>query len=114
MQKYPLDLTETELKVVFGALKYAQAYKDMEIYETVLNKLVEQLQKGTPRYYVVRGIVDDGICRSTRTVMVKAVNRIRAVEVAAMHLANEAGVVFQPTYVGEANKNYELCGVLKA
>lgn len=113
MQKYSLELTESELKVVLGALKYTKAYKGMEIYETVLNKLVEQLKSGTPRYYVVQGIVNDGICRSTRTVLVKAVNRKRAVEVAARHLANEAGETFQLTHVGEANKNYELCGVFK-
>lgn len=113
MQKYPLELTEYELKVVISALKYTKAYKGVEIYETVLNKLVEQLKKGIPRYYVVHGIVDDGICSSTKTVLVKAVSSKRAVEMAARRLANEAGETFQPIYVGEAHKNYELCGVLR-
>lgn len=113
MKKITLELTESELKVIASALKYTKAYKGVEIYETVLNKLVEQLKQGMPRYYVVQGTVDDGICRSTKTVLVKAVSSKRAVEVAAMHLSNEAGVSFQPIYVGEARKNYELCGVLR-
>ena len=113
MQKYPLELTEPELKVVISALKYTKAYKGVEIYETVLNKLVEQLKKGVPRYYVVQGTLDDGICKSTKTVMVKATSNKRAVEVAMTYLATEAGVSFQPVFVGEATKNYELCGVLK-
>ena len=113
MQKYPLELTEPELKVVLGALKYTKAYKGVEVYETVLNKLLEQLKRGVPRYYVVQGTVDDGICRSTKTVLVKADSNKCAVMVAARHVANEAGVTFQPTYVGEARKNYELCGVLR-
>ena len=113
MRTYPLELTEPELRVVISALKYTKAYKGVEIYETVLNKLVEQLRRGMPRYYVVQGTVDDGICRSTKTVLVKANSSKRAVEVAAGYLANEAGESFQPIYVGEAHKNYELCGVLQ-
>ena len=112
MQKYPLELAESELRVIISALKYTKAYKGVEIYETVLSKLLEQLKKGTPRYYVVQGIVDDGICRSTQTVLIKAVNNRRAVELAAGYLANEAGETFQPTYVGEARNNYDICGVL--
>lgn len=113
MKRATVELTELELKVIVDALKYTKAYKGIEIYETVLNKLMEQLKRGTPRYYVVQGTVDDCICRSTKTVLVKAVSSKQAVEVAARYLANEAGEVFQPTYVGEANKNYELCGVLR-
>ena len=111
MQAYPLELTEPELRVVISALKYTKAYKGVEIYETVLNKLVDQLKRGTPRYYVVQGTVDDGICRSTKTVLVKAVSNKRAVEVAARHLAHDTSITFQPVLVGEARKNYELCGV---
>lgn len=113
MHKYPLELAESELRVIISALKYTKAYKGVEIYETVLDKLVEQLKQGMPRYYVVQGTVNDGICRSTKTVLVKAVSNKRAVEVAIKHLANEAGETFQPAYVGEAHKNYELCGVLR-
>lgn len=114
MRKFTVELTESELKVVASALRYTKAYKGAEVYETVLNRLVDRIKGGVPKYYVVQGTLDDGICKCTKTMMVKAKNSKQAVEIALMYVSGDAGVISQLECLGEASKNYELCGVLKA
>ena len=112
MKKITLELTEPELKVVASALKYTKAYKGVEVYETVLNKIINQLKAGVPRYYVVKGISDDGICRCTRAVLVRAMSMKHAMSVAKACLECDSGETFTPVAAGEATKNYGLCEVI--
>lgn len=113
MKKITLELTEPELKVIANALKYTKAYKGQEIYETVLKRIVDQLTAGVPKYYVVQGILDDGICKCTKAVLVKAKSQRHAAGIAKAYLECDTGETFQLIAVGEAHKNYELCGVLR-
>ena len=112
MKKFALELSESELKVVINALKYTKAYKGQEVYETVLRRVLDQLEEGVSRYYVVQGWMDDGICRYSKAVLVKARSQKHAVCVAMSCLESTAGETFIPVVVGEATKNYGLCEVL--
>ena len=112
MKKITLEFTEPELKVVASALKYTKAYKGIEVYETVLKKIVDQLSEGVPKYYVVKGWLDDGICRCSKVVLVKAKNQKHAVSIAKAYLETDTGETFSPVGVGEATKDYGLCEVL--
>lgn len=108
MRRFTVELSESELKVIANALRYAKSYKGIEVYETVLTRVVAQLRAGTPKYYVVQGTLDDGIFKSTESVLVKAKNKKHAVQVAAAYLVTDAGVTFIPKYVEEATKSYEV------
>lgn len=112
MKKITLELTEPELKVIASALKYTKAYKGVEVYETVLHRMVEQLKAGVPKYYVVQGISDDGICRCSKAVLVRAVSSTQAARLAKSYLECDIGESFTPVAVNEATKNYGLCEVL--
>ena len=112
MKKVMLELTEPELKVIVSALKYAKAYKGMEAYETVLKRIVEQLKAGVSKYYVVQGISDDGICRCSRAILVRAPNSKYAAYTAKDCLEGGLGESFTPVAVSEATKNYGVCEVL--
>lgn len=112
-KKITLELTMPELKVIANALKYTKAYKGHEVYETVLKRIVSQLTEGVSKYYVVQGWLDDGICRCTKAVLVKARNQKHAVVLAKAYLEVDAYETFTPTIVGEATKNYGLCEVLR-
>ena len=112
MKKITLELAEPELKVIANALKYTKAYKGQEIYETVLKRIVDQLSDGVPKYYVVQGTLDDGICRCNKVVLVRAKNQKHAVSVAKAYLETDTGETFTPIGVGEATKDYGLCEVL--
>ena len=112
MKKITLELTEPELKVIASALKYTKAYKGQEIYETVLKRIVNQLTAGVPKYYVVQGILDDGICKCTKAVLVKAKSQRHAAGIAKAYLETDTGATFSPVGVGEATKDYGLCEVL--
>lgn len=112
MKKITLEFTEPELKVIASALKYTKAYKGIEAYETVLKKIVDQLNEGVPKYYVVQGWLDDGICRCNKVVLVKAKNQKHAVSIAKAYLETDTGEIFTPVAVGEATKDYGLCEVL--
>ena len=112
MQKLTVELTEPELKVIANALKYAKAYKGLEVYEAVLHKIVDQLTEGVPRYYVVQGTLDDGICRCSKAIMVKAKSKKQALSMAMGYLETDTGEIFRPTAVGVATKDYGLCEVL--
>ena len=111
-KKITLELTEPELKVIANALKYTKAYKGQEIYETVLKRIVDQLTAGVPKYYVVQGILDDGLCKYTKAVLVKAKSQRHAAGIAKAYLECDTGETFQLIAVGEATKNYGLCEVL--
>ena len=113
MKKITLELAEPELKVIANALKYTKAYKGQEIYETVLKRIVDQLTAGVPKYYVVQGWLDDGICRCNKVVLVRAKNQKHAVSVAKAYLETDTGETFSPVGVGEATKDYGLCEVLQ-
>lgn len=113
MKKITLELTEPELKVIASALKYTKAYKGIEVYETVLKRIVDQLTAGVPKYYVVQGILDDGICKCTKTVLVKAKSQRHAAGIAKAYLECDTGETFKLTAVGEATKNYGLCEVFR-
>lgn len=113
MKKITLELTESELKVIANALKYTKAYKGIEIYETVLKRIVDQLTAGVPKYYVVQGILDDGICKDTKALLVKAKSQKHAAGIAKAYLECDTGEIFRLTAVGEATKNYGLCEVMK-
>ena len=112
MKKVTIELSESELKVIANALKYTKAYKGQEIYETVLKRIVNQLTAGVPKYYVVQGILDDGICKCTKAVLVKAKSQRHAAGIAKAYLECNTGETFQLIAVGEATKNYGLCEVL--
>lgn len=112
MKKITLELTESELKVIASALKYTKAYKGVEAYETVLKRIVEQLKVGVSKYYVVQGISDDGICRCTRAVLVRARSSKHAAYTAKDYLESDLGESFTPVAVSEATKNYGICEVL--
>ena len=112
MKKITLELTESELRVIASALKYTKAYKGVEVYETVLHRIVEQLKAGVPKYYVVQGISDDGICRCSKAVLIRAVSSTHAARVAKACLECDIGESFTPVAVSEAAKNYGLCEVL--
>lgn len=112
MKKFTLELTESELKVVVSALKYTKAYKGIEVYETVLKRIVEQLKVGVSKYYVVQGISDDGICRCSRAVLVRARSSKHAAYTAKDCLESDLGESFTPVAVSEATKNYGVCEVL--
>lgn len=111
MKKITLEFTELELKIIASALKYTKAYKGIEVYETVLKKIVDQLSEGVPKYYVVQGWLDDGICRCTKVVLVRAKSPKHAVSVARAYLESN-GEIFTIIGVGEATKDYGLCEVL--
>lgn len=111
MKKITLELTEPELKVIASALKYTKAYKGIEAYETVLKRIVERLKAGVPKYYVVQGISDDGICRCTRAVLVRAHSSKQAAYTAKDCLESDLGESFTPVAVSEATKNYGVCEV---
>ena len=111
-KKITLELTEPELKVIANALEYTKAYKGVEVYETVLKKIVDQLNEGVPKYYVVQGWLDDGICRCNKVVLARAKNQEHAVSIAKAYLETDTGETFQLIAVGEATKNYGLCEVL--
>lgn len=113
MKKITLELTESELKVIANALKYTKAYKGQEIYETVLKRIVDQLTAGVPKYYVVQGWLDDGICRCNRAVLVRAKSSKHAAGIAKAYLETDLGETFTPIAVGEATKDYGLCEVLQ-
>ena len=113
MKKITLEFTEPELKVIASALKYTKAYKGIEIYETVLKRIVDQLTAGVPKYYVVQGILDDGICEYTKALLVKAKSQKHAASIAKAYLECDTGEIFRLTAVGEATKNYGLCEVMK-
>ena len=113
MKKITLELTEPELKVIANALRYTKAHKGIEVYEIVLHRIVDQLTAGVPKYYVVQGILDDGICKCTKAVLVKAKSQRHAAGIATAYLACEPGETFKLTAVGEATKNYGLCEVMK-
>lgn len=113
MKKITIELTEPELKVIANALKYTKAYKGQKIYETVLHRIVDQLTVGVPKYYVVQGILDDGICRCTKAVLVKAKSQRHAAGIAKAYLEGDTSETFQLIAVGEATKNYGLCEVMK-
>lgn len=112
MKKITLEFTEPELKVIASALKYTKAYKGVGVYETVLKKIVDQLKDGVPKYYVVQGWLDDGICKCNKVVLVKAKNQKHAVSIAKAYLETNTGETFTPIGVGEATKDYGLCEVL--
>ena len=112
MNKYTLELTESELKVVANALKYTKAYKGLMVYEDVFNTIAEQVSEGISKYYVVQGIVDDGICRGSKTVLVRAKSQKHAVMLVKSYLEQDLGEIFTPKAVGEATRNYVLCEVL--
>ena len=112
MKKITLELTELELKVIASALKYTKAYKGIEVYETVLKRIVEQMTAGVPKYYVVQGLSDDGICKCTKAVLIRAVSAKHAIQIAKACLEYDLGESFTPVAVKEATKNYGLCEVL--
>lgn len=112
MKKITLELTEPELKVIASALKYTKAYKGQEIYEVVLKRIVEQLKVGASKYYVVQGISDDGICRCSRAILVRARSPKHAAYTAKDCLESDLGESFTPVAVSEATKNYGVCEVL--
>ena len=112
MKKVMLELTESELKIIASALKYTKAYKGIEVYETVLKRIVDQLKVGVSKYYVVQGISDDGICRCSRAVLVRARSSKHAAYVAKDCLESDLGESFTPVVVSEATKNYGVCEVL--
>lgn len=112
-KKITLEFTEPELKVIASALKYTKAYKGIEVYETLLKKIVDQLNEGVPKYYVVQGWLDDGICRCNRAVLVRAKSSKHAASVAKAYLETDSGETFTPIAVGEATKDYGLCEVLQ-
>lgn len=113
MKKITLELTESELKIIANALKYTKAYKGVEVYETVLKHIADQLTAGVPKYYVVQGILDDGICKCTKAVLVKAKSQRHAASIAKAYLECGTCETFKLTAVGEATKNYGLCEVMK-
>lgn len=112
MRKFTLELTESELKVIVSALKYTKSYKGVEVYEAVLKRLVQQLKVGVSKYYVVQGISDDGICRCSRAVLVRARSSKHAAYIAKDCLESDLGESFTPVAVSEATKNYGVCEVL--
>lgn len=112
MKKVKIELTIPELKIVAGALRYTKAYKGLEVYETVLHRIVDQLTAGVPKYYVVQGILDDSICKSTKAVLVKAKSQKHAAVIAKAYLETDTGETFTPIASGEATKDYGLCEVL--
>lgn len=112
MKKITLELTEPELNIIASALKYTKAYKGVEVYETVLKRIVEQLKAGVPKYYVVQGISDDGICKWSKSVLVRAASSTHAARLAKTCLECDSGESFTPVAVSEATKNYGLCEVL--
>ena len=112
MKKFTIELSESELKIIANALKYTKAYKGVEVYGAVLQRIVDQLTAGVPKYYVVQGVLDDGICRCNKAVLVKAKSQKHAVCIAMSYLEADTGEIFTPTIVGEATKNYGLCEVL--
>lgn len=112
MKKIKLELTASELKVIASALRYTKAYKGIEVYETVLHRIVDQLTEGVLKYYVVQGILDEGICKSSKAVLVRAKSQNHAAVIAKAYFETEAGESFTPVAVGEATKNYGLCEVL--
>ena len=113
MKKITLEFTESELKVIANALKYTKAYKGIEVYETVLNRIVDQLTEGVSKYYVVQGVLDDGIYKGTKAVLVKAKSQRHAASIAKAYLECDTGETFKLTAVGEATKDYVLFEVLK-
>lgn len=112
MNKITIELTETELKLIVNALKYTKAYKGVQAYQVVLENIVNRLTAGIPKYYVVQGILDDGIIKYPKNIIVKAKNAKHAYRIAKAHLESEAGEVFTITKIGEATKDYALCEVL--
>ena len=111
-KKFTIELNEAEFKVIANALKYTKAYKGLEVYETVLRKIVNQLEMGTPKYFVVQGVLDDGIYRSSKAVLVRAKSQKHAAVLAKTYLETDTGEIFTITAVGEATKDYGLCEVL--
>lgn len=111
-KKITLELSEAEVKVIESALKYTKAYKGLDVYEKVLNTIVNQLKDGVPRYFVVQGVLDDGICRCTKAVMVKARSQKHAAAIAKAYLENDTGETFDVVAVGESTKDYGLCEVM--
>lgn len=112
MNRIPLELNESELKIVANALQYAKSYKGIPVYGVVLKNIVDQLNTGVPKYFVVQGIFDDGISRCSKAVLIKAKSKDHAVRIARARLESDAGESFTVTAVGEATKDYALCEVL--
>ena len=112
MKKVTIEITESELKVIVNALQYAKSYKGLEVYEVVLKNLISKLKAGHPKYYLVQGILDDGICRYRKSVLVKARNPEQASANAKVRLEFDTGEYFTVMEVAEANRNYAVSEVI--
>ena len=113
MKKFTVEMSEPEFKVIANALQYAKAYKGLEVYESVLRKMVEQLEEGCPKYFVVQGVLDDGICKSSTAVLIRAKTWKAAVASAKAYLETDTGETFTVVEFGEATKDYGLREVLR-
>lgn len=112
MKKVTLHLTEGELKVIASALRYTKSYKGIQVYEDVLEGIVKQMTTGTARYHVVQGVLDDGISRYPKNVIVKAKSPAQAAKIAKARLESEASETYTVINVGEARKDYVIYEVI--